>query len=115
VKPTAARPTVTPRARRREDRAGDPLDGLVNLFDLGIVLALAFLLVALASLERREQRAVDRVAPDAVVVQPGERDRPLPERGARVVGRGERVGSVYRLRDGRLIYVTPKRREAAPP
>lgn len=36
------RPTVTP-------RAGDPLDGLVNLFDLGIVLAVAFLLAALQS------------------------------------------------------------------
>ena len=30
---------VRPRARRRDDRAGDPLDGLVNLFDLGVVLA----------------------------------------------------------------------------
>jgi hypothetical protein len=43
-----------------------------------------------------------------VVVRPGERDRPLPERGERVVGRGKRVGSVYRLRDGRLIYVSPR-------
>lgn len=105
MNPTSARPTVTPRASRREDRAGDPLDGLVNLFDLGIVLALAFLLVALASLERRESRAAEGIAPDSVVVRPGERERSLPERGARVVGRGERVGSVYRLRDGRLIYV----------
>ena len=30
---------VSPSARRHEDRAGDPLDGLVNLFDLGIVLS----------------------------------------------------------------------------
>jgi hypothetical protein len=100
--------TVTPRGRRREDRAGDPLDGLVNLFDLGIVLALAFLLVALASFERRESRAADRIAPDSVVVRPGERSRPLPQRGARVAGRGEQVGTVYRLRDGRLIYVTKR-------
>ena len=42
--------TVNPRARSREDRAGDPLDGLVNLFDLGIVLSVAFLLAALSSL-----------------------------------------------------------------
>lgn len=28
-----------------EDNAGDPLDGLVNLFDVGIVLAIAFLIV----------------------------------------------------------------------
>jgi hypothetical protein len=41
---------VTPRSRYREDRAGDPLDGLVNLFDLGIVLSVAFLLAALSSL-----------------------------------------------------------------
>jgi hypothetical protein len=41
---------VTPRARSRDDRAGDPLDGLVNLFDLGIVLSVAFLLAALSSL-----------------------------------------------------------------
>ena len=40
---------VTPRARMRGDRSGDPLDGLVNLFDLGIVLAVAFLLAALQS------------------------------------------------------------------
>ena len=43
---------VTPnsRAGSREDKAGDPLDGLVNLFDLGIVLSVAFLLAALSSL-----------------------------------------------------------------
>ena len=34
--------TVNPHPRSREDRAGDPLDGLVNLFDLGIVLSVAF-------------------------------------------------------------------------
>ena len=37
------------KARARHDRSGDPLDGLVNLFDLGIVLAVAFLLAALQS------------------------------------------------------------------
>ena len=42
---------VTARARSRDDRAGDPLDGLVNLFDLGIVLSVAFLLAALSSLD----------------------------------------------------------------
>jgi hypothetical protein len=42
---------TSPRARAREDRAGDPLDGLVNLFDLGIVLAVAFMLAALSSLK----------------------------------------------------------------
>ena len=33
---------------RLDDSAGDPLDGLVNLFDLGIVLAVAFLVAGLS-------------------------------------------------------------------
>ena len=44
-----SRSRVTPHASRRGDRGGDPLDGLVNLFDLGIVLAVSFLLAALQS------------------------------------------------------------------
>ena len=42
---------VNHRARTRADKEGDPLDGLVNLFDLGIVLSVAFLLAALSSLD----------------------------------------------------------------
>ena len=46
---------VTAKARSREDRAGDPLDGLVNLFDIGIILSVAFLLAALSSLNLTEE------------------------------------------------------------
>jgi hypothetical protein len=95
---------VTPRVRRHEDRAGDPLDGLVNLFDLGIVLAVAFLLAALSSLNLVQQIAKNGLtAPkDTITVKPGD------ENGQRVVGRGAEIGKVYRLNDGRLIYVVPK-------
>ena len=34
----------------RVDRNGDPLDGLVNLFDVALVLAVGFLVLALAGL-----------------------------------------------------------------
>lgn len=94
---------VSSRARRREDRAGDPLDGMVNLFDLGLVLALAFLLVAISSLAKEQARPAD-----AVVAGPDEQVGTVPQDGERVVGRGERVGSVYRLDDGRLVYVAPR-------
>lgn len=97
---------VTPRARHREDRAGDPLDGLVNLFDLGIVLAVAFLLAALSSLHL--SGAITRNglrAGSAVVVAPGQKVAPLPTPGARTIGRGTQVGAVYRLTNGRLVYV----------
>jgi hypothetical protein len=104
-------PRVNARARTREDRAGDPLDGLVNLFDLGIVLAVAFLLAALSSLELSPQSLREN-APTGRATQPGERPagRPVTIRpGERVTGRGQEVGTVYRLEDGRTVLV--RRRE----
>ena len=50
--------TVSHRARRHVDRGGDPLDGLVNLFDLGIVLAVGFLIAGLGLAIDRQGRAV---------------------------------------------------------
>jgi hypothetical protein len=91
---------VTPRARARDDRAGDPLDGLVNLFDLGIVLSVAFLLAALSSLnltsalteksEPKEQQQVKEIQ-----LNPTEL----------ASGRGKPLGTVYRLADGRTVLV----------
>jgi hypothetical protein len=101
--------TVTPRSRSREDRAGDPLDGLVNLFDLGIVLAVAFLLAALSSLDLTKaitKTGLTKVTPDVIQVAPGQTVHNLPQPGATTVGRGSQVGTVYQLPDGRLIYVT---------
>jgi hypothetical protein len=104
---------ITPRATRHADRGGDPLDGLVNLFDLGIVLSLGFLIAALSSLNLDElltnrTKALERANPNQVVVKPGQRARPLAQQQGRVIGRGRQVGTVYRLADGRLVYVERK-------
>lgn len=105
--------TVPPHAGSREDRAGDPLDGLVNLFDLGIVLSVAFLLAALSSLHlggaitRHGLRATQLTA---IEVRPGETVARLPRPGERTIGHGIAVGTVYRLDNGQLIYV-----QQAPP
>jgi len=102
--------SVSPRARRHDDRAGDPLDGLVNLFDLGVVLAVAFLLAALASLHVLQQVAQHGFkAPNQITVHQNDQVKTVPTNGQRVVGRGKEVGKVYRLDDGRLIYVVPKK------
>ena len=107
---------VTARARTREDRAGDPLDGLVNLFDIGIVLSVAFLLAALSSLDLtsvltdpeqslEQKRQVSR---DSVLVDPGETVEKIEvEPGQQVVGRGKPVGTLYELEDGRTVIVRP--------
>jgi hypothetical protein len=103
---------VTPRARLRGDRAGDPLDGLVNLFDLGIVLAVAFLLAALQSVNLTElltRKNVTVVRTDAsgqtLIVKEGDQLKTVRLSRKTVTGAGERVGDVFRLSDGRLVYV----------
>lgn len=106
---------VTARARSRDDRAGDPLDGLVNLFDVGIVLSVAFLLAALSSLDltsaltgkaAKTERPQAARSQDAVVAERDQKVKPLELKpGERVVGRGEPVGTVYRLADGRTVIV----------
>lgn len=107
-----SRPTVTARARSREDRSGDPLDGLVNLFDLGIVLSVAFLLAALSSLKLgpealgRDRSASRSTAAGAVIAPSSSHVRPVQLRpGERVVGHGRAIGTVYQLDDGRTIVV----------
>src|SRR5262249_22436282 len=104
------------RARTHGDRAGDPLDGLVNLFDLAIVLAVAFLLAALSSLKLTSLLGQHNVT---VIKNPGTPEQTIIEKRGQhlhvlkignqhVVGRGTRIGSVCRLNDGRIIYVTGK-------
>jgi len=82
-----------------DEQAGDPLDGLVNLFDIGMVLAVAFLIAGLGlTLNARRDELVKR-EPRAG------RTLPDPSGGPSASGRGEPVGRVYRLPDGRLVYV----------
>ncbi len=103
---------VSRRARRHADRGGDPLDGMVNLFDLGIVLAVAFLLAALSSLQLSDLLTDEDVTvvrsgqgQSTVIVKDGQRVQTVKLQGRRVVGEGERIGSVYRLEDGRTVFV----------
>lgn len=75
---------------------GDPLDGLVNLFDLGIVLAVGFLVagLSLTALEHHQQQ------------QPQTRTQTLTTPSHQTAsGQGQPVGQVFRLPDGRLVLV----------
>lgn len=77
--------------------AGDPLDGLVNLFDLGIVLAVGFLVAGLSlALSHTQRRTTARTNSQTVTT---------PRRQQRASGQGQPVGQVFRLPDGRLVLV----------
>ncbi len=83
-----------------EENAGDPLDGLVNLFDIGMVLAVAFLIAGIGLTVKAT------AGPDAAGTAKGRRQvLPSPTAGPKASGRGEAVGRVFRLPDGRLVYV----------
>jgi hypothetical protein len=110
---------VTARARSRDDRAGEPLDGLVNLFDVGIVLSVAFLLAALSSLnlteaitgEKAQQQPGKTVPADSVVTNRNDKVKQVQIKpGEKVVGRGEAIGTVYELSDGRTVIVREPQR-----
>jgi hypothetical protein len=100
-----------------DDEAGDPLDGLVNLFDVGMILAVAFLIAGLGltlnikgdKLEARRPAAVDAKAGGATGPDQ-ERVIPDPTSAPHAAGRGTPVGQVYRLPDGRLVYVKGSQR-----
>jgi hypothetical protein len=94
------------RCRRLEDAAGDPLDGLVNLFDIGIVLAVAFLVAGLGvALNGKAHPPQTRTSTprDIETLPPPSPDAPAAS------GHGQPVGTVYRLGNGQLVYVHKQR------
>jgi len=91
---------------RIEDAAGDPLDGLVNLFDIGIVLAVAFLIAGLGlTLNQQAHRLQARTS---TTQHTQTLASPSPSAPA-ASGHGQPVGIVYRLSHGQLVYVQKKR------
>lgn len=89
-------PTPGSVSGRRVDRIGDPLEGLVNLFDLSLVLAVGLLLAALSS-----------AGVVGLVAGPSAGGQPIngqPQGGGSTSGTGQEVGKVYRLADGSYVF-----------
>jgi hypothetical protein len=98
----------------RTDRNGDPLDGVVNLFDVAIVLAVAFLLAALTGVGLSDILSSKN---ETIVTNPGRPDMQIITKsgtqitkldlkaGQQVSGLGTLIGQFYRLPDGTTVYV----------
>ena len=96
------------------DRNGDPLDGIVNLFDVAIVLAVGFLVAALSAagvsglLTSENMTIVTNPGTPQmqVIVKEGDQITKLDmQSGAQVEGTGTLIGSFYRLANGTVVYV----------
>ncbi len=102
---------VGARARSRPDRAGEPLDGLVNMFDVGIVLAVAFLIAGLQALHLAGALTHGTVTSkgNTIVVKPNQKVQQFKPGSKRIhVKNGKSVGQVYQLPDGRYVLVRKK-------
>jgi hypothetical protein len=90
-----------------EESVGDPLDGLVNLFDVGMILAVAFLIAGLGLTLNLKTGSLEKRTPAtaATAAARGGRVLPSPAGAPSASGRGVQVGRVYRLPDGTLVYV----------
>ncbi len=98
----------------RSDRNGDPLDGVVNLFDVAIVLSVAFMLAALTGIGLSGILSSNHLT---VVTNPGQPDMQVITKngsqitkldlkaGQQVSGLGTLIGQFYRLPDGTTVYV----------
>ena len=103
--------------RRRvgtSDRNGDPLDGIVNLWDVAIVLAVGFLVAALSAagvtglLTSKNMTIVTNPGTPQmqVIVKDGDKITKLDmQSGQQVAGAGTLMGSFYKLADGTVVYV----------
>ena len=97
---------VHSRARVRGDRAGDPLDGLVNMFDLGIVLAVAFLIAALEAHGLTKVLTQQPTHAQKIVISKSQQLVPISPSKKRVTVKSQKpVGEVYQLPDGSPGYV----------
>ena len=95
-----------------DENAGDPLDGLVNLFDIGIVLAVAFLIAGLTLTVNPSSGRIERRCRRGARPGPRPRRRPAAAASAQRPRRSP-VGTAYRLADGRLVIVSPRRSPSA--
>jgi len=94
----------------------DPLLGLINLFDASMVLVVAMLLALISKGNMAEVAARLSQQDVTIVTNPGKSDMEMIiKRGQKIEklkatgetgqGKGERLGTAYRMDSGEVIYV----------
>ena len=105
-----------PRKRRWDREEDDPAAGLLNLFDIWLVFAVSVLLAALAYSQRSASSPRETIT---TVKNPGEPDMEIVSQKGREIetlrmtnnqltGEGQRLGTAYRLKSGKVVYVPEK-------
>jgi hypothetical protein len=104
------------------DNQPDPMEYLGNLFDVAILIGVGFLVLAMTGFGLNELLSEESVtivknpgtANMEIITKEGQRIDRLKSTSAQAQGTGIPVGTVYRLKDGRMVWV-PGESEGAPP
>ena len=103
------------------DTQPDPLEYMGNLFDVAILIGVGFLVLAMTGFGLNELLSDETVTivknPGTknmeIITKQGQRIDRLKSTSAQAQGSGIPVGTVYRLKDGRMVWV-PGEGETAP-
>ena len=95
----------------------DPLSGVANLFDIGLVFVVS-LLLALMSVyhlqdffNEKSEITILKKSPQGkyeIIIKKGKVIKAYKMTGKIGRGEGEKLGTAYRLKDGRIIYIPEK-------
>jgi hypothetical protein len=107
-------PSLLDRHRRlADDHHLDPMEPMGNLFDVAVLIAVGFLVVALSGFGLQELLSAEDVT---IVKNPGTPEMEIIRKEGREIerltttdaiaeGAGTPIGTVFRLEDGRVIWV----------
>lgn len=92
----------------------DPMTGVANLFDIGLVFIVGLLLTLFSAyhlqdlFDRTSEMTIVKQHPSGemeIITKKGSQVRAMKVSKSKATGRGERLGIAYRLEDGSLVYV----------
>ena len=92
----------------------DPLSGVANLFDLGLVFIVSLLIMLFSAYHLQDlfdttsnMTIMKKTADDQleIITKTGVKIEAMKVSKSQAKGRGERLGTAYRLQDGTMVYV----------
>lgn len=92
----------------------DPLSGVANLFDLGLVFIVGLLITLFSAYqltdlfnEKSEMTLMKKSADGEweIMIKKGKSIKAMKVTRSKSEGRGERLGTAYRLENGTVVYV----------
>ncbi len=102
------------RSRSNGLSENDPLNGVANLFDLGLVFIVGLMLALFGAfhledlLKKDSELTITRQSSDGemeIITKKGTRIDAVKMTREQAKGRGMRLGTAYRLEDGSMVYV----------